>query len=140
VTVTSDLVTTNGNNSAGVIVNQGQAPEEQGPGTPEGAAADIGVGPGVIINVATSNTAGSNSPALSGNSANGFVQIVNDTATTQGDNSIAIRATAYDDVEITTAHVSTLGSGSTGVYAVSTHGDIVVNAGDVSTAAPRRII
>ena len=101
---------------------------------PEGAAADIGVGPGVVINVTTSNTAGSSSPALSGASVNGFVQIINDTATTQGDNSAAIRANAFDDVEITTAHVSTLGANSPASMQSSSNGDIVVNAGDISTA------
>ena len=136
-TVNSTSVTTAGANSGGIVVVQGDATPP--PLAPPGASAlsgpqgVIGVGPGVVIVSGTSTTAGANSPAVSGTSNDGFVQITSTTATTGGANSGGIVADAYTDAQVISGSVSTGGANSAGITASAYYGYVDISSTSVTT-------
>jgi hypothetical protein len=132
VTVTSTSVTTAGDNSTGIVAVQSTPPPA--PPAPGGAAAVIGVGPGVTIASGTISTTGNNSGGIDASSADGYVQVTSTRVTTSGTNSTGILAVADTDIAITSGAVTTTGDGSTGIMALSKYGPVAVTSGTVSTA------
>jgi hypothetical protein len=132
VTVTSTSVTTAGDNSTGIVAVQSTPPPA--PPAPGGAAAVIGVGPGVTIASGTVSTTGNNSGGIDASSADGYVQVTSTSVTTTGTNSTGILAVADTDIAVTSGAVTTTGDGSIGILALSKYGPVAVTSGTVSTA------